>query len=78
MAKRDYVDEIEYFGVYCPETGGVYLVPIRDVPLVRQAALRVETPRNGQQRLIRAATRYEVGGVNVSLRRVARPQLSSS
>ena len=30
-ARRDYTDQIDYFAVYCPETRGVYLVPIGDV-----------------------------------------------
>src|SRR5687768_8734678 len=33
MTRRSYVGEIDYFGVHCPETGGVYLVPIEDAAL---------------------------------------------
>ena len=29
IAKRDYAGEVEYFAIYCPETSGVYLVPIK-------------------------------------------------
>jgi hypothetical protein len=44
---RSYRDDIDYFGVYCPDTQQVYLVPVNDVP-DRGANLRVEAPRNNQ------------------------------
>ena len=52
--------EVEYFGVFCPENAKVYLVPISDVPMI-QASLRLEPPRNGQQKHIRWAKDYEIG-----------------
>jgi hypothetical protein len=63
---RDYQGEIDYFAVYCRETGGVFLVPIEDVPLRRQATLRVDPARNGQTRGIRLAAQYEVARVPVA------------
>ena len=57
---RDYLDDVDFFAVYCPETGGVYLVPIADVEPVREAALRIDAPRNGQRRRIRMAAAYEI------------------
>jgi hypothetical protein len=60
LTRRDYLGEIDFFGVYCPETGGVYLVPIADAPIRRQGALRVAATRNGQARNIRMAARYEI------------------
>jgi hypothetical protein len=60
LTRRDYVGEIEFFGVYCPDTGGVYLVPIADAPVRRQGALRVTAPRNGQSRHVRMASTYEI------------------
>jgi hypothetical protein len=62
---RDYEGEIDYFAVYCPETSGVYLVPIEDLPLKSQGALRVAAPRNSQRRRIRLASDYEIGSVDV-------------
>jgi len=38
---RPYRDDVDYFGVYRPDTDDVYLVPITDVP-DRGACLRVE------------------------------------
>ena len=55
--------EIDFFGVYCRETGGVYLIPIEEVPLRWEAALRVSPSRNGQVRGIRKAADYEIGRI---------------
>jgi hypothetical protein len=65
-AQRDYLGEIEYFAVYCPETKGVYLVPIADVQVRRWGALRVDPPLNFQVRGIRLASKYELAKVAVS------------
>ena len=66
VAKRDYTGEIDYFAVYCRDTGGVYLVPIDEVPVKRQGALRVEPARNKQFRFIRLARDYEIGRIQVT------------
>ncbi len=62
-ANRSYAGEIDYFGVHCPETDGVYLVPLRDVPTTRVAALRIADARNGQRKRVRLGGDYEVGTV---------------
>jgi hypothetical protein len=62
---RGYIGQIDYFGVWCPETGGVYLVPVDDVPPTRGATLRVEPARNGQRRRIRLAADFLVATVEV-------------
>jgi hypothetical protein len=67
ILKRDYVDEIEYFGVYCAETDGVYLIPIDEVQPRWECALRVEPTRNGQKRNIRSAAAYEIAKVAFSV-----------
>jgi hypothetical protein len=53
-------------GVHCPATGGVYLIPIGDVPRTRVAALRVEPARNCQRKSIRLAADYEICKVALS------------
>jgi hypothetical protein len=63
--RRDYLDQIDYFGIHCPDNGGVYLVPIEDAQVRRRGALRVEASRNGQRKHIRDATKYEIGFVAV-------------
>jgi PD-(D/E)XK endonuclease len=65
ILKRDYVDEIEYFGVYCAETDGVYLIPIEEVQPRWECALRVHPARNGQQDRIRKAADYEIAQVRI-------------
>jgi hypothetical protein len=57
---RDYQGDIEYFGVYCPDNGKVYLVPIKDVPNLRSGSLRVDPPKNNQKKGIRWAEDYEL------------------
>jgi hypothetical protein len=64
--RRDYHGEIDHFAVYCPETAGVYLVPIEDVPVRVKGALRVDAPRNCQQRRIRFAETYEIARVELA------------
>jgi PD-(D/E)XK endonuclease len=63
-ARRDYRGEVDYFAVYCPETAGVYLVPIADVPTTTRGCLRVAPARNNQSRGIRAARQYEIARVS--------------
>lgn len=54
-----YDGEVDYFGVYCPDNGEVYLVPAAALP-ERGACLRVSPPANGQRDGIRWAERYVV------------------
>lgn len=54
-----YLGLADIFGVYCPVTGGVYLVPVRGVP-TSVVCLRLEPARNNQQRGIRFAADYEI------------------
>jgi hypothetical protein len=63
---RDYLGQIDYFAVFCPETAGVYLIPIGDIPLRHQGALRIEPARNGQRQGIRQAAVYEIAIVKVA------------
>lgn len=65
QARRDYLGQVDCFAVYCPETSGVYLIPIDDVQTTTRAMLRVEPSRNGQRRRIREASPYEIGRVSV-------------
>jgi hypothetical protein len=61
VLRRDYLADVDYFGVYCRETGGVYLVPIGVAQLRREGALRVAPTRNEQRRNIRWAEPFEIG-----------------
>ena len=70
-ARRDYNGQIDLFAVYCPETGGVYLIPIEDVPTKSTAYLRVDPPKNNQLDRIRFAADYEIGRVAIEGLRVS-------
>jgi hypothetical protein len=61
--RRNYHGQIDFFAVYCPETAGVYMIPIDDLPSASCAHLRVEAPRNNQRRRIRFAADYEIARV---------------
>jgi hypothetical protein len=37
---RDYIGQVDYFAVYCPETKGVYLVPMERLRTRTMASLR--------------------------------------
>ena len=57
---RPYRDDVDYFGVCCPDTDAVYLVPITDVP-DRGACLRVKPTKNNQAKGVRWAKDYVLG-----------------
>jgi hypothetical protein len=65
MVTRDYLGDIDYFAVYCPDTGGVYLVPVEHAPVRSRGTLRLTPARNGQKRRIRTAANYEIGEVSI-------------
>jgi hypothetical protein len=60
ILKRNYLGEIDFFAVYCPETKGVYLIPIADMPNRSMAYLRIDPPLNGQRKNVRFAANYEL------------------
>jgi hypothetical protein len=64
--RRDYAGQIDQFAVYCPDTEGVYLIPIADVRARCSAHLRVDPPRNAQRLGIRLASKYLVGSIRVT------------
>jgi hypothetical protein len=57
---RDYRGQIDYFGVYCPDNGKVYLVPIAQADTRRGCSLRITSPKNNQKKRVRWAEDYEV------------------
>ena len=62
---RDYIGQVDYFAVYCPETSGVYLIPMERLQTRTTASLRVDAPLNNQQRFVRFADDYEIAKVSV-------------
>ena len=64
--RRDYLEQVDGFAVYCAELGSVYLLRMADIGTRVEGALRVEPARNGQRRRVRLAADYEIGGVLVT------------
>ncbi len=56
---KGYKGEVEYFGIYSPETGKCYLVPVDVVPIAG-ARLRLTKSRNNQEKGVRWAKDYEI------------------
>ena len=75
MVVRDYLGQIDYFGVYCQETGGAYLVPVEDAQVRKAGSLRLTPARNGQKRMIRMAADYEIA--EIAVRATAEPGASA-
>ena len=57
---KDYKKDVDVFGVYCPHNDSVYIVPVADVG-TREAALRLDKPKNAQVKKIRWAKDYILG-----------------
>ena len=57
--RKGYKGEIDYFGVYSPDTGKVYLVPIEDTP-DGSMVLRLQPTKNNQEKRVKWAKDYEV------------------
>lgn len=58
--RQDYRGQVDAFGVFCPDNEKVYIIPIDDLPLAREAKLRLTPPGNAQVKGIRWAARYEI------------------
>ena len=56
---RDYKDDVELFIVHCPDTGGIYVIPIDDVTRT-QGTLRIEPTANSQGKHVRWARDYQL------------------
>lgn len=69
--QRHYRGQVDAFAVYCPETCGVYLIPIDSLP-ADAASLRIAPTRNGQRKLVRDGAAHEVATVDVAVPPLAR------
>jgi hypothetical protein len=58
---RNYVGQVEIFLIYCPETAGIYAVPVDEAP-EGYGRLRVAPTRNRQADKVRWARDYELPG----------------
>jgi hypothetical protein len=72
--QRHYRGQVDYFAVFCPQTGEIYLIPIDGLPDDR-AHLRVTAPLNHQRKRIRLASDYRIASIELrkpTLRRALR------
>lgn len=57
--RKTYYDQVDYFGVYCPDNDTVYLIPVSEIKdCGTSATLRLEPPKNGQTKNIRMAQTF--------------------
>jgi hypothetical protein len=56
---KSYHGQVDYFAVFCPETRGVYLIPV-DHAGVSQMSLRLVPTKNKQEKNVRWAQDYEI------------------
>ena len=64
--QRHYQGQIDTFAVFCPETCGVYLIPIDSLPSGRWLSPGYAPAQNGQCKRIRDASTHEVARLSVS------------
>jgi hypothetical protein len=57
---KPYTDQIDFFGVYCPQLRTTYLIPIEETSR-RGCSLRIHPTKNRQTRRIRWAQDYLIG-----------------
>ena len=63
---RDYKGQVDFFAVYCPETSGVYLVPIDDLPVKPRSVLtRRPTHATTSDDESASPPNYEIGRVAI-------------
>ena len=56
--REDYMGQIDYYGVYCPERDECYLLSIKEVPNRNACVLRFEEPISNQISKIRYTKDY--------------------
>lgn len=56
---KGYKGQADYFGVYSPDTGKVYFIPV-DIENTRSVILRLTPTRNNQEKGVRWAKDYEL------------------
>ena len=56
---KSYIGEVDFFGVYCPDNGKCYLIPIDVCPSI-QMVLRLTPAKNGQLAKTHTAEKFEL------------------
>jgi hypothetical protein len=58
--KTGYEGRAEYFGVYSPDTGKVYMVSVAEAPQASSMRLRLQASKNNQEKNVKWARDYEI------------------
>jgi hypothetical protein len=58
--KTGYEGRAEYFGVYSPDTGKVYMVSVAEAPKSSSMRLRLYPSKNNQEKNVKWARDYEI------------------
>mgnify|MGYP001286679924 CR=1 FL=1 len=58
--KSGYEGRAEYFGVYSPDTGKVYMISVDEAPPASNMRLRLRATKNNQEKNIKWAKDYEL------------------
>lgn len=58
--KKGYEGDAEIFGVYSPDTGKVYLIPVSEVPPSGDVKLRLHKAKKNQEKGVHWAKDYEI------------------
>lgn len=61
---KPYTNDIDFFGVYCPQLRSVYLIPIEDTAKL-SGTIRVSETKNGQHSHVRWAQPYLIDIVSI-------------
>lgn len=58
--RHGYHGKAEWFGVYSPDTGKVYMVDVAETGKGSEMRLRLAPPRNNQEKNVKLAANYEI------------------
>lgn len=58
--KTGYEGRAEYFGIYSPDTGKVYMVSVSEAPRASSMRLRLNASKNNQEKNVKWAVNYEI------------------
>lgn len=61
---KPYTNDVDFFGVYCPQLRSVYLIPIEDTSKL-SGTIRVSETKNGQHSQVRWAQPYLIDIVSI-------------
>lgn len=58
--KTGYEGRAEYFAVYSPDTGKIYILSVSEAPKTSSMRLRLQATKNNQEKNVKWASNYEI------------------